>query len=278
MLKQVPDPRNFVIIVRFMGTTPGTSSIASTFQSVIYQLSRIFNMKIPEKRLHTKNDMRDHLYEQLMYLSIQYPEKKILILLDSIDQLSTVDYNIEWMFTELPSNVKMIYSTLPNHGDILKHLKLMNGFEDSYFLEVTSLTKANVVTILEDWLSENKRSISKVQWKVLDEVFDKSKLFPLYVKLMYDIISKWTSYHIPNDEFKECLNIDNSIKYLFKILEKNHGKMLFSRSMFYMSTFKNGISENELEDILSIDDDVLYEIFEYHIPPVCFPLLIVLST
>jgi hypothetical protein len=278
VLKQVPDPRNFVIIVRFMGTTPGTSSIASTFQSVIYQLSRIFNMKIPEKRLHTKNDMRDHLYEQLMYLSIQYPEKKILILLDSIDQLSTVDYNIEWMFTELPSNVKMIYSTLPNHGDILKHLKLMNGFEDSYFLEVTSLTKANVVTILEDWLSENKRSISKVQWKVLDEVFDKSKLFPLYVKLMYDIISKWTSYHIPNDEFKECLNIDNSIKYLFKILEKNHGKMLFSRSMFYMSTFKNGISENELEDILSIDDDVLYEIFEYHIPPVCFPLLIVLST
>jgi hypothetical protein len=278
VLKQVPDPQNFVVIVRFMGTTPGTSNITSTFQSVIYQLSRIFNMKIPERRLNTKNDMRDHLYEQLMYLSIQYPEKKILILLDSIDQLSTADYNIEWMFTELPSNVKMIYSTLPNHGDILKHLKLMNGFEDSYFLEVTSLTKANVVTILEDWLSKNKRSISEIQWKVLDEVFDKSTLFPLYVKLMYDIISKWTSYHIPNDEFKECLNIDNCIKYLFTILEKSHGKMLFSRSMFYMSTFKNGISENELEDILSIDDDVLYEIFEYHIPPVCFPLLIVLST
>lgn len=46
------------------------------------------------------------------------------------------------------------------------------------------------------------------------------------------------------------------------------GKILFSRCMFYMSTFKNGISESELEDILSIDDDVLYEIFEYHEPPV----------
>jgi hypothetical protein len=51
-------------------------------------------------------------------------------------------------------------------------------------------------------------------------------------------------------------------------LEKNHGKMLFSRTMIYMSSFKNGISESELEDILSIDDDVLYEIFEYHAPPV----------
>jgi hypothetical protein len=35
-----------------------------------------------------------------------------------------------------------------------------------------------------------------------------------------------------------------------------------------MSTFKNGISESELEDIISIDDDVLFEIFEYHVPPV----------
>ena len=253
-----------------MGTTPGTSNITNTFQSVIYQLSRIFNLKTPDIRLNTKTEIRDYLLEQLNMLSNQYPEKKILILLDSIDQLSTSDYNLDWMFIELPSNVKMIYSTLPNHGDILKQLELKDGFDESYFLEVTSLTKANVVTILEDWLSRNNRLISEEQWTVLDELFDNSTLFPLYVKLMYDIISKWTSYHIPNDEFKQCLNIDNCIKYLFKILEKSHGKMLFSRSMFYMSTFKNGISESELEDILSIDDDVLYEIFEYHIPPVCF--------
>jgi hypothetical protein len=258
-----------------MGTTPGTSNITNTFQSVIYQLSRIFNLKTTDRRLNTKTEISDYLSEQLIMLSNQYPEKKILILLDSIDQLSTADYNIDWMFIELPSNIKMIYSTLPNHGDILKQLKSKDGFDESYFLEVASLTKANVVTILEDWLSRNNRLISEKQWKVLDEVFDNSKLFPLYVKLMYDIVSKWTSYHIPNDEFKECLNIDKCIKYLFQILEKSHGKILFSRSMFYMSTFKNGISENELEDILSIDDDVLYEIFEYHIPPVCFPLLIV---
>lgn len=31
--------------------------------------------------------------------------------------------------------------------------------------------------------------------------------------------------------------------------------------------FKNGISENELEDILSLDNEVLYEVFEFHAPP-----------
>ena len=251
-----------------MGTTPGTSNITSTFKSVIYQLSRIFNTKATEKRIDTKTEISEYLYQQLMSLSIKFPDKKILILLDSIDQLSTADYNIDWMFTDLPPNLKMIYSTLPNHGNILNHLKLMKGFDDSYFLEVKSLTKANVVTILEDWLSKNKRSISEKQWKILNDVFKISTLFPLYVKLMYDIIAKWTSYYEPNDEFKKCSNIDKCIQYLFEMLEKNHGKILFSRSMFYMSTFNNGVSESELEDILSIDDDVLYEIFEYHIPPV----------
>jgi hypothetical protein len=56
--------------------------------------------------------------------------------------------------------------------------------------------------------------------------------------------------------------------YLFEALEMLHGKLLFVRSVIYMSVFKNGISESELEDILSLDDDVLYDIFEFHAPPI----------
>ena len=85
-----------MVILRFLGTTPGTSNILSTYKSVIYQLTRIFNLKNRDRRLSTKNDAKDFLNELLFTLSVQYPEKKILILLDSIDQLSTSDYNIDW--------------------------------------------------------------------------------------------------------------------------------------------------------------------------------------
>ena len=34
-----------------------------------------------------------------------------------------------------------------------------------------------------------------------------------------------------------------------------------------MNIMENGISENELEDILSLDDDLLTQIFEFHSPP-----------
>ena len=53
-------------------------------------------MKNPEARLETKNDVKEFLNDQLQILSERYPEKTILILLDSIDQLSTSDYDIDW--------------------------------------------------------------------------------------------------------------------------------------------------------------------------------------
>jgi hypothetical protein len=49
-----------------------------------------------------------------------------------------------------------------------------------------------------------------------------------------------------------CLSIDICIKYLFQYLETVHGKLLFERCIIYMGTFKNGISESEIEDILSL--------------------------
>ena len=184
----------------------------------------------------------------------------------------TLDVFFRMLF-KLPKNVKFIYSTLPNHGDILERLKSKDNLKETNFLEVPSLTKSIVITILEDWLLKSKRSLSETQWQMLHDVFNRATLFPLYVKLIFDIVVKWTSFYIPHNKFKSCLNIDSCIEYLFEILEKNHGKMLFSRTMIYMSSFKNGISESELEDILSIDDEVLSEIFEYHVPPVssiCF--------
>jgi hypothetical protein len=237
--------------------------------SIVYQLSKIFDLGSTENVRSQTSALKDYLQSQLIYISKMYSNRKVVIFLDSIDQLNTSDYNIEsWMITDLPINVKMIYSTLPDHGSILNQIRTIFPVEKKYFLEVTSLNISIVKTILEDWLKKTQRSLSETQWEILEKLFEQSKLYPLYVKLIYDIIVKWTSYDKPNAEFTKLINIDSTIKYLFVLFENEHGKTLFSRCMCYMSTFKNGISESELEDILSIDDDVLFEIFEFHAPPV----------
>jgi hypothetical protein len=91
----------------------------------------------------------------------------------------------------------------------------------------------------------------------------------LHVKLLFDISSKWTSSYKVPDEFTACISCKDTIIYLFKNLEQLYGKILFSHCIFYLTLFDNkGISESELEDILSIDNDVLTSVFEYHHPSV----------
>lgn len=226
-------------------------------------------MKAPEKPISSKRALKEYLQLQLAFIVERYPSRKIVIVLDSIDQLQSCDYVLDWFLDELPPNVKMIYSTLPNHGGILSTLKKFDRFlPDQNFLEITSLNSELANLIIRDWLKKSKRRISELQAQVLNEMLEKGSLYPLYVKIIFDIISKWSSFYVPNEKFKKANTIDKSIEYLFTELEKTHGKLLFTRSIIYMTSFKNGISENELEDILSLDDEVLFDIFEYHSPPV----------
>lgn len=105
----------------------------------------------------------------------------------------------------------------------------------------------------------------------------KANLLPLHIKLIFDIIVKWTSFDVPDLKFQSLLAADDCIQYLFDIMEFSHGKILFSRMMFYLTIFENGISPNEIEDLLSIDDDVLDEVYSRHQPNVRrFPFVLYL--
>lgn len=204
----------------------------------------------------------------------KYPQKKIILFLDSIDQLVSVDestalQDIGWILNEFPENVKMIYSTMPFYGGILKSLKDNRITEPENFLKIQKLDKETSLKIMKEWLKAKERTLTIEQFRTMEEIFDQSTLYPLYIKLIFDIVCKWTSFYQPSQDadFFKCLNIDECIRYLFKYYEERHGKVLFSRCCLYLNFFSNGISESELEDILSIDDEVLYSIFTYHSPP-----------
>ena len=42
--------------------------------------------------------------------------------------------------------------------------------------------------------------------------------------------------------------------------------MFVSRALAYITAAKSGLTESELEDILSCDDDVLEDVFQYWVP------------
>ena len=65
-----------------------------------------------------------------------------------------------------------------------------------------------------------------------------------------------------------------AINGLFERIEKRHGKVFVSRTLAYITAAKSGLTESELEDILSCDDDVLEDVFQYWVLFLLFCLLL----
>ncbi len=260
------------MIVRFLGTTPQTSTISSVFKSIVYQINKIYKIKNSLKYYRDYNSfqMSKVLKSYLNILQKNYPNEKLVIFLDSIDQLHKNDYNLEWVLKKSPTNIKFIFSTLSNHGEILKNFQFIVKNEVNY-LQVGMLDLDNSISIIKTYLNDSNRKLTNDQMTVVEDLFklDETKLYPLYVKLIFDIISKWTSYTKASERFLKCISIDDCVEYIFETMEQDYGKLLVSRCLFYLTaTEESGISSVELEDVLSLDDELLFEVFEFRTPPI----------
>ncbi|CAF1376711.1 unnamed protein product, partial [Adineta steineri] len=101
---------NVSVIVRFLGATPSSSDIRRPLISIIEQICMIYHLNIP-----TNFDNVKEIFENIL---LRIPkDENLILLLDSIDQLQTVDLiNLsKWLPEKFPSsssNVKCIFSTI----------------------------------------------------------------------------------------------------------------------------------------------------------------------
>lgn len=120
--------------------------------------------------------------------------------------------------------------------------------------------------ILDSWLKSSRRVLQGEQEKIVLEAFENCPL-PLYLKLCFDEASRWKSYTLPNDT-KLAPTIKGIIHDLFDRVERLHGKALVGQALAYITASRNGLTEPELEDILSLDDVVLNDVYQYWTPPI----------
>jgi hypothetical protein len=251
-----------------MGTSKPSSTIASVFKSVEQQLESIFKINTHDEEYKKDDSFR----KKLNYISKLYlKNNRLIILLDSIDQLSKEDYGLYWFFNDLPKGIKIIFSVLNNYENILERLKKEIKKEEN-ILELKPFTLDEAKEMLHSYLKASNRQLTTKQKKTVDKMIENlNGPIPLQIKLIYDIVSNWKSSFDPPDEFTKCKTSIEIIKYLFNRIEKEvfDNEILFKHCLFYLTLFEyRGISENELEDILSLDDKVLTSIFIKHHPPV----------
>ena len=185
----------------------------------------------------------------------------MLIFLDSLDQLSSSHraHSLAWVPQELPKHVHLVLSTLPNMFNILDSLHIMIK-EPTNFIEIRSLGMQLSQDLIHEWLRGANRTLTTKQLDRVRDALEKCSL-PLYTKIIFDEICRWKSYSTPDVTILED-SVKGVINTLFDRVERYHGKTFVSHALSYLTASRNGLSDNELDDLLSLDDVVLDDVFE----------------
>ena len=237
------------VLYRFIGATPESSNGRALLDSLCRQISRCYGAD--ESTIPA--EYKDLVLEFPKRLALAKPEKPLILFLDALDQLSDTDNarSLIWLPAELPQNVRLVISTLP--GECLKALEIKAPSQSR--LPVLSMSVQEGQSILDTWFEEVHRKLQEHQEKVLLGKFKDCGL-PLYLKLAFEEAKLWKSY----DSLPELSgDIPGILQDLFErlSLESNHGSQMVSRSLGYLAAARNGLSEDELLDVLSLDGELL---------------------
>lgn len=253
---------NCELVSRFIGATPASSDGRSLLESLCRQVTRAYGGD--EATIPT--DYRELVKEFGERLKLATAAKPLIVFLDALDQLSDADHarNLIWLPAELPEHVRLVVSTLPGECKTALERKIPSGL-----VKLEPMPKEEADELLEAWLKEASRTLLQSPQK--DEVLDKFEAsakpadegsgaeeeggMPLYLKLAFEEARRWKSYSPAVDL---AGNIPRIIRQLFDrlSLDTNHGEILVSRSLGYLAAAKNGLTEDELLDVLARDTDV----------------------
>ena len=251
-------------IIRFLGTSPDSCRIIPLLTSLCQQI--IYNYPTETSAL-VPNDLLRLTDLFVSLLKRACAEKPLVIFLDSLDQLEAEKdvFLLKWIPETLPMHVKLVVSTLPNDHAIYTTLR-DRIYKHTRYIELFPMEYDSACSFVRECLEKCHRKVTTTQWKKIERCLSKCSL-PLYVKLILCEIVQWRSYHkLHNIMLGQ--NTRDSIMRLFDRMEFKHGYKLVAHSFSYITLCKNGVSESELEDLLSLDDDVLNDVYQYHIPPV----------
>ncbi|XP_061186244.1 NACHT and WD repeat domain-containing protein 2-like [Saccostrea echinata] len=264
---------NGMVLVRFLGSTQESSNLLTLLQSMISQIHQYF--KLPEVKSQDLQVLVKKFQTSLRFFILK--KKKVVLFIDSIDQLESAHNGrvvSSWIPKNLIKDTKVIISTLdqPEFG-VFPDIKTLSAEEN--FIQVPLLTSSDREDILDHFCQTSNRTLTDAQRTYVLEMFEKCPL-PLFIKLSFREAMEWTSFR----SIKECClqdTIRGCIDQLFQKMETKYGRIFVSRTLGYITAAKHGLSEFELEDILSCDDDVLNDVYQFWTPPIrrLPPLLIV---
>ncbi|XP_048730738.1 uncharacterized protein LOC125647914 isoform X3 [Ostrea edulis] len=245
------------VIIRAIGRTTASRNVRTLLRSICLQLCHVFGGKAEEVPMEFKGLVND-FPQRISQASEMDP---LIVILDSVDQLTEEHEGnkMAWLPKDLPENVKLIITTNPDEQfESFPGLMKAFGSNKDITVAIPSMPQEDAESILEYWLQQDHRVLIRSQFDVIINAFNKCA-FPLYLKLAFMESKLWSSF----TDIEHCKLSENIIKLAalkFGKLETKHGEPLVRRALGYITASREGITSNEMEDILSIDEAVMDDV------------------
>lgn len=255
------------ILVRFIGgATPGSSDARSLLADLCQVLGAIVGS---EEAVPAEFHKLVAHFSDLLARAGEV--KPVILFLDALDQLSDAyaARSLSWLPAKVPGGVRIVVSTRATERRPAREgeeretrpaetlVALERKFPKPVIVPLGKLERPEAEGLLRHWLDKDGRTLqSPPQWEHVLECFDETGM-PLHLRLAFEEARLWRSYEgIPKPLGKsiEALIRDNLFPRLDDPL--HHDPEVVERALGYFTASQHGLSEDELIDILTRDDDL----------------------
>ncbi|XQC05604.1 DUF4062 domain-containing protein [Arcobacter cryaerophilus gv. pseudocryaerophilus] len=238
------------IVYRFIGATEKSTSLRELLISITNQITdnSLINYEIEKNKF----------FSQILNIWKEL-KKETIIFLDSIDQLNQ-ELSINWIPIDFQVNFKIIISTLNDDNypmDSLYFEKLKATIRKKNILTLKPISSIlSVNEIILKLLKKSNRTITTEQLNFINKKYNLMRT-PLYLKIAIETIKNWKSFDNINSLYL-AESVENQIQIFIMDLIKfhHHPKSLVFKTLGYLNVSKNGLSENELINLLSMDQEI----------------------
>ncbi|XP_058148611.1 NACHT domain- and WD repeat-containing protein 1 [Dasypus novemcinctus] len=252
--------RKTVTVLRLLGTSRASRDARGLVRGLCLQLSLALGLPPPPAQALAAHHRATQLFHALLHAVPRRDFESLVILLDALDELEP--RGLAWLPARCPSRVHLVLSARPGPRGALDTLRRTLGDPDAGW-EVTPLAGDEGQEMVRRLLDGAGRTLSPGQrdllWASLPDDGHPGRL-----RLAFEEARRWASFAAPAPLASTA---QEATRQLCARLEQTHGRLLVSHALGYIVSSRHGLSEAELKDVLSLDDEVLEEVYREWTPP-----------
>ena len=261
------------VVIRFCGTSKGSADGLSLVRSLCEQIRLVVKPHTPYTSVPETYDAAVQLLHNLL------ATHSVLLLIDSLDQLSDKDLarsKVSFLKgVRVHQDTRIVVSCLP---DDLKTTMIKNGLRTYFYgcdtcLRLHHVPRVDVLdfsfsqeaahnearVILEERFRRKHRTLTPEQF---DYVMIKAAQEPtaLYLSLVDYVATAWHSF---GTNYELNGGVAGIADQIFEKLERNFGRELTRAALGFITWSVQGVTDVEMEDLLSLHDSVLTAVLKY---------------